>query len=38
MPKAMLCGSIWVTLIVSLAYVSLKEAMDPSFYWKDDMG
>jgi hypothetical protein len=37
-PKIILCGLIWVTLLISMGYVNLKQASDPSFSWRDDHG
>lgn len=38
LPKAVLCFSIWVVLMISNSYLNLQQTSDPSFYWKDDVG
>jgi heme/copper-type cytochrome/quinol oxidase subunit 2 len=36
-PKLVLTGGIWVCLVLTLGFISLKEANDPSFSWKEDI-
>ena len=37
-PKVILCGLIWLALATSIGYVSVKQTIDPTFSWRDDLG
>lgn len=37
MPKLALTGAIWVSLVLTLCYISLQQATDASFSWREDI-
>lgn len=37
LPKVVLTGAIWFSLLLTLCYVSLQQARDASFNWREDI-
>lgn len=38
LPKGLICGAIWLDMMMVLTYIAIRQINDPSYYWQDNLG